>query len=107
LAKNGPKLLEYRALNLGWLGLTAGKPQGPSLGNWGVTFVSAASHPDSGRHSPGSWGVAFVSAASHPDTGDPGMVELSEQTGNLRSLVGSSALASDLEKSLGRLGLML
>jgi len=33
----------------GWLGLNAEKPQGPSLGNWGVASGSAASHPDPGN----------------------------------------------------------
>src|SRR5208337_3538235 len=33
---------------LGWLGLTAGKPQGGGLRVWGVASGSAASHPNSG-----------------------------------------------------------
>ena len=44
---------------LGWLGLTAGKPQGRSLC---------------------VWGVASGSAASHPDPGSSGMVEFSEES---------------------------
>jgi hypothetical protein len=34
---------------LGWLGLTAGKPQGRGLEIWGVASGSAASHPDPGN----------------------------------------------------------
>jgi len=46
----------------GWLGLTAGKPQSRSLGNWGVAF-----------------------AASHPDPCSPPLVEICEESRSLRA----------------------